>query len=78
MALVLLTANSSVLYILEREKKFYLFSPHDLLFVLFTFWATEPACHQAITCFLIALDWPVCVAGAAHHRERAGSNQSCL
>lgn len=32
----------------------------------------EPERHQAITCFLIALDWPVCVAAAAHRRARAG------
>lgn len=32
----------------------------------------EPARHQAITCFLIALDCPVCVTAAVHRSERAG------
>lgn len=62
------------------HQKSYLFSPHYLPYALFTFWVREPARHQAISCFLTALDWSVCVAVAAvvHRSERAGCNQSCL
>lgn len=66
--------------ILKKEKNIYLYSPIIMfqMYVLFTFWAMDSARRQAINCFLIALDWPVCIAAVVHRSEQAGCNQSCL